>query len=55
MNKKTAKMNLTIRIPPTLNKQLDKHVAAMGMTKSAFILSLINQALDSKGEKKSRS
>lgn len=45
MDKKKAKQNLTIRIPPTLNKKLDKHVATMGLTKNAFILSLINQAI----------
>ena len=45
MNKKKEKQTLSIRIPPVLNKKLDKHVATMGLSKNAFILSLINQAI----------
>ena len=51
-NDKNSKMALTIRIPTALNKKLDKHVAVMGLTKSAFLLSLINQAVSRVDSKK---
>lgn len=54
MDKKKAKQNLTIRIPPTLNKKLDKHVATMGLSKNAFILSLINQVIATAEGKKNQ-
>lgn len=36
---------VSVRIPKELNKKLAKHVAAMGLSKAAFILNLINKEL----------
>lgn len=36
---------VSVRIPKELNKKLTEHVAAMGLSKTAFILNLINKEL----------
>lgn len=36
---------VSVRIPKELNKKLAKHVAAMGLSKTAFIINLIYKEL----------
>ena len=36
---------VSVRLPKALNKKLAKHVKPMGLSKNAFILSLINREL----------
>lgn len=36
---------VSVRIPKELNKKFAKHVASMGISKTAFILNLINREL----------
>ena len=36
---------VSLRIPETLNKKLAEHVAALGISKNAFILGLIHKEL----------
>lgn len=36
---------VSVRIPEPLNRKLAEHVAPLGMSKNAFILSLINKEL----------
>lgn len=36
---------ISVRIPKELNRRFAKHVASLGISKTAFILNLINQEL----------
>lgn len=43
--KPSEKELVSVRIPKELNKKLAEHVSAMGISKAAFILNLINKEL----------
>lgn len=42
---KIAKELLSVRIPKELNKKFSKHIAPLGISKNAFILSLIHKEI----------
>lgn len=39
---------VSVRIPKEMNQKLAQHVEKIGITKNAFILSLVKQELDKK-------
>lgn len=44
MDKKKKEL-ISVRLPTALNKKLARHVSVMGLSKSAFIIGLINNEL----------
>ena len=50
MEKTNKKDGLMIRIPTALNKKLTDRVMKIGISKAAFILNLVYEALENKKE-----
>lgn len=46
----SKKVAIAIRMPPKLNNKLAKRVAEIGISKAAFILNLVYEALEGKAE-----
>ena len=52
MKTEKIKKQLGIRIPPELDRRLENHVQKIGISKPAFILSLIFRELEEKSDNK---
>ena len=47
----TAKRQIGIRIPQELDKRLEEHVSKIGISKAAFILSILYRELEATAHK----